>query len=165
MTGRFHTQAPRQARHLARIQRIAVYTATATAWASGALWLVFHYFLRRQGEFALEPHPLENWWLRLHGLCAFVLLWLAGLLWALHVRHALHWPQRRGSGLALMVAFCVLAPSGYLLYYANDGALREGMELAHWIAGLAVVVPVVLHALPSRRGRAARGRTTGITNA
>lgn len=164
MTTRSGPDAPRHTRQLTRVQRFAIYVTAGAAWFSGALWLVFHHFLRRQGEFALEPHPLENWWLRLHGLCAFVLLWLAGLLWALHARHAVRWPQRRGSGLALMVAFGVLASSGYLLYYANDGALRDGMELAHWITGLAVVVPVVLHALPPRRSRAARVRTGGVTD-
>src|SRR5215468_6376632 len=89
---------------LSRRQRTATYVALAAAWMSGALWLLFHYFLQRQGEFSLEPHPLEHWWLRLHGLCAFALLWLGGLLWALHVRHGLGWPRRRRSGLVIVFA-------------------------------------------------------------
>lgn len=134
-------------------QRIATYLVFLAAWSSGALWLVFHHFLRRQGEFALEAHPLEHWWLRLHGLCAFVLLWLGGVLWAQHVRHGLGWPQRRSSGLAILVAFCALAASGYLLYYADEGALRDVAGTLHWVLGLTLMIPVVAHALPSLRAR------------
>jgi len=147
-----HPHGPR----LAPQQRRAVYVACTAAWLSGALWLLFHYFLRRQGEFALEPHPLEHWWLRLHGLSAFALLWIGGLLWALHVRHALHWPQRRRSGLAIALAFCVLAASGYLIYYADEGSLRDAIGIAHWIVGLSLIVPVLAHALPGRRLRTPR---------
>ena len=55
---------------LSRAQRVATYAAFAAAWLSGTFWLLFHYFLQQQGEFALEPHPLEHWWLRLHGLAS-----------------------------------------------------------------------------------------------
>lgn len=137
-------------------QRQATYIAIMGAWLSGALWLLFHYFLQRQGEFAPEPHPLEHWWLRLHGLCAFVLLWLGGLLWAQHVRHGLRGLQRRGSGFTILIAFCLLASTGYLLYYADEGALRDASGVVHWVIGLGLALPVALHALPSpgaRRGR------------
>jgi hypothetical protein len=140
-------------------QRRLTYVCVGAAWLSGALWLVFHYVLQRQGEFALEPHPLEAWWLRVHGACAFVLLWLGGLLWAVHVRPGLRWPGRRTSGIAIMLAFCVLAATGYLIYYAEDGTLRDGVTIVHWVLGLALLLPLVLHLLPSvllRRQRRAR---------
>jgi hypothetical protein len=152
-----------QGTRLSRRQRTATYVAFSVAWLTGALWLLFHYFLRRQGEFALEPHPLEYWWLRLHGLCAFVLLWLGGLLWALHVRHGMGLAQRRRSGLAIVFAFCMLAASGYLIYYADEGVAHDLIVVLHWAIGLALVVPVALHALPSirvrRRDEAARRHT------
>jgi hypothetical protein len=156
-----------QGARLSRQQRIATYVVFAAAWLSGALWLLFHYFLRRQGEFALEPHPLEYWWLRLHGLCAFVLLWLGGLLWALHVRHGMGLAQRRRSGLAIVFAFCMLAASGYLIYYADEGVAHDLIGVLHWAIGLALAVPVGLHALPSlrarRRDEAARRHTKQLT--
>jgi hypothetical protein len=134
-------------------ERFVTYAAFTLAWLSGATWLVFHYFLQRKGEFALEPHPLEHWWLRLHGLCAFVLLWLAGLLWVRHVRPGLRWPPRRQSGLAIAFAFCALAATGYLLYYVDEGAPRDVIGVLHWAIGLALSLPVVVHALPSYRPR------------
>ena len=156
-----------QGSRLSRQQRGATYVVFAAAWLSGALWLLFHYFLRRQGEFALEPHPLEHWWLRLHGLCAFALLWLGGLLWGLHVRHGMSQPQRRPSGLAIVFAFCVLALSGYLIYYADEGVAQDLIGVLHWVIGLALAVPVALHALPSisarRRDEAARRDAKQLT--
>ena len=160
-----HTQRHHHGSGLTRRQRGATYGFFIAAWLSGTLWLIFHYFLQRQGEFALEPHPLEHWWLRLHGLCAFALLWLGGLLWALHVRHGLRWPQRRGSGLAIVSAFCLLGASGYLLYYADEGAPRDVVGVMHWSVGLALALPIVLHALPSYRARRMRERQTRLQQA
>lgn len=136
---------------LTRKQRVATYLAVTMAWLSGSMWLLFHYFLQRQGEFSLEPHPLEHWWLRLHGVCAFVLLWLGGLLWALHVRPGLRWPLRRRSGTAIAVVFCTLAATAYCLYYLDEGIFRDAAGVVHWVIGLALAVPVALHALPKRR--------------
>jgi hypothetical protein len=141
--------------HLSRAQRTVAHLLFGAAWISGVLWLLFHYFLRREGEFGIEPNPLEPWWLRLHGLCAFALLWLGGLLWALHARHAMRWPHRRASGLAIVFAFCALAATGYLLYYADAGVARDAVAIAHWAIGLSLVVPMAAHALP-RRARGPR---------
>jgi hypothetical protein len=131
----------------------ALYAIFGGAWVTGILWLVFHYFLMRQGDFGLEPHPLEAWWLRLHGACAFASLWLAGLLWAVHVRPALARPGRRRSGILLLVMLGVLAVSGYLLYYAIDDGVRDWTRLLHWLVGLSLAPVLIVHVL---RGRAKR---------
>lgn len=138
----------------ARHRRL-VYVTFAAVWLTGALWLVFHYFLRYQGEFGAEPHPLEAWWLRLHGAGAFVALWLGGVVWAVHVRHGLSRPKRRRSGIVLIAMFVVLAASGYLLYYVSEDALRDAVRLLHWLVGLSLVVPFLIHSLRARRVRKA----------
>ena len=150
MTSR-HGHKHQHGSRLSRGQRTATYVAFCSAWFTGAMWLLFHYFLQQQAEFGVEPHPLEHWWLRLHGLCAFVLLWLGGLLWALHVKPGMRWPRRRRSGLAIAVVFCALAATGYCLYYVDEGAFRDAAGVAHWIIGLGLAAPVALHALPKRR--------------
>ncbi|HEX7915770.1 hypothetical protein [Rudaea sp.] len=138
-----------------RYRRI-VYAAFAAIWLTGILWLIFHYFLQRLGEFGAEPHPLEAWWLRLHGAAAFVMLWLAGLLWAVHVRHGLARPKRRVTGIVLIAMFAVLVPSGWLLYYASDDALRDAVRLIHWLVGLALPLLLVVHVVRGRKRTAAR---------
>ena len=147
---------PQHSGRLSRSHRRLVYGILATAWLSGIFWLIFHYFLMRQGEFGAEPHPLEAWWLRLHGVAAFASLWLGGLVWALHVRTGLARPKRRISGILLIALFVVLAASGYLLYYAGDDALREAVRLVHWLVGVTLVVPFLMHSLRARSAKHAR---------
>ncbi|MBS0589931.1 MAG: DUF4405 domain-containing protein [Proteobacteria bacterium] len=157
MNGAGHERhARRRGEHGLRLSprhRHLVYAAFAAIWLSGILWLIFHYFLQRQGEFGAEPHPLEAWWLRLHGAAAFVALWLAGLLWAVHVRHGLARPKRRVTGIALIAMFVVLATSGWLLYYAGGDELRDAARLFHWLVGAALIVPFLIHSLRARRRR------------
>src|SRR3954468_9696141 len=123
----------------------ALYAAFAAAFLTGILWLIFHYFLQRQGEFGAEPHPLEQWWLRLHGACAFAMLWFGGLVWGTHARPALAQTRWRSSGLTIVVLIALLAASGYLLYYASDDAWRDAARLLHWVLGLLLAVPLLIH--------------------
>lgn len=147
--------APRPGVRLSRRRRRMVYTVATALWTSGALWLLFHYFLKVQGDFGVQPHPLEAWWLKLHGACAFAALFLGGLLWAAHVRPGLSLRRRRRSGLTIVGAWLVLALTGYLLYYLSDEDWRSGVGIVHWVVGLALAVPLVLHSLRGRRQRLA----------
>ena len=142
---------------LAPGHRRFAYAAIAAIWLSGVLWLVYHYGLQREGSFGLEPHPLEAWWLRLHGLAAFVSLFAFGLLWGVHIRAGLAFARRRLSGLLLLVLLVVLSLSGYLLYYAGEEMLRDAVRVAHWVIGLALLPPFVVHVMRARKQRGARG--------
>ena len=139
-------------------RKAALYGAFAALFGTGILWLVFHYFMVRQGEFGPQPHPLELWCLRLHGACAFLLLWFAGVLWGTHARPGLQQPRWRGSGVAILVLLGVLAVSGYLLYYATDDTLREIVRLLHWLAGLTLAIPLLIHVVGVRRSKRQRQR-------
>lgn len=142
---------------LARGHRRFTYATIAAVWLSGVLWLVYHYAMQREGSFGPEPHPLESWWLRLHGLAAFVSLFAFGLLWGVHIRAGLAFARRRLSGLLLLILLVVLSLSGYLLYYAGDEAMRDVVRVVHWVFGLALLLPFVVHVLRARRQRDARG--------
>jgi len=148
---RFHSPThptAARARLSPRRERL-VYVVFGLLWASGVGWLAFHYFLRQSGEFGEMPNPLEPWWLRLHGAAAFAGLWLIGLLWAIHLVPA--WKaRRRSSGIVLGVATALLVLSGYLIYYVGDEGARDAIVLAHWLVGLALPLPLLLHALRGR---------------
>ncbi|MFC5489484.1 hypothetical protein [Dokdonella soli] len=156
---RFHQPAhPALARaRLSPRREALVYWILGLLWTSGIGWLVFHYFLRQAGEFGEMSHPLEAWWLRLHGAGAFAGLWLIGLLWAIHLVPG--WKsRRRPSGIVLSGLLSVLVLSGYLLYYAGGDRMHEVVALVHWLVGLALPLPLLLHGL---RGRRARGSQRG----
>ena len=116
-------------------------------WGSGGLWLIFHYFLRRPGPWGPEPHMLEPWWLRLHGLFAFATLWLIGLLCALHIARAWQSGRHRWSGSILFAWLLVLTLTGYLLIYAGEDGVWGLVSPSHWIAGLALPVAYGVHRL------------------
>ena len=150
---------PASARTRLSLRREAlVYGVFGLLWISGVGWLVFHYFLRLASEFGEMPHPLEAWWLRLHGAGAFAGLWLIGLLWAIHLVPG--WKsRRRPSGVVLSALTAVLVLSGYLLYYAGGDRVHAVVALAHWLVGLALPLPLLLHGVRGRRAREG-GRTT-----
>jgi len=130
-----------------------VYAGFALLWVSGALWLAFHYFFRVEGDFGPAAHPLEAWWLRLHGLMAMAALVLAGSLAPNHIRLAWNRRKNLGSGVS-MLAFAVwLAASGYALYYFSSDANAAWLSLVHWIAGLALPTVLVAHIQSGRKRR------------
>ena len=141
-------------------RRRLLYAAFALAFASGVLWLVFHYFLQQPGEFGPAPHALEIWWLRLHGVAAFLMLVYAGLLWGTHARPGLkHGAGWRRSGLAIVGLLVLLGSSGYLLYYLGDDDWRDAARVVHWSLGLALALPLGVHLIGVRRAR--RAKDTG----
>lgn len=121
---------------LGKGRRIALYVICLGVWVSGGLWLLFHYFLAKQGEFGPTANPVEPWWLKLHGAFSFAALWLFGLLWGIHITKL--WPHRRSrwSGGGLTGIFALLVVTGYLLYYVADDRARSFISALHWVIGL-----------------------------
>lgn len=128
----------------------ALYAIFLTLWLSGALWLLFHYFLQAQGDFGPQPHPLQQWWLRLHGLAAFATLVAIGSVLPIHARRAWQLKKNRASGLSMKVVSFWLAITGYALYYFSSDDNAAWLPMLHWIVGLALPLLLVLHI---KRGR------------
>lgn len=141
---------------LSPLHRRLAYATFAALWASGAAWLLFHYFLYTEGEFGPAAHPLEAWWLRLHGLAAMLALVALGSLATHHMRIA--WGRRRNlrTGLPMLALSAWLAATGYALYYFTSDDNAAWLPRLHWIAGLALPVWLFIH-VPRRRPQRARG--------
>jgi predicted permease len=133
-----------------------VYWSGALLLVSGTLWLLFHYFLRVHGQFGEAPHPLESWWLRLHGAAAMLGLVVLGSLLPVHVRRG--WHQRRNllAGTILGAVGLLLIASGYALYYFGGEELRPWISAFHWMVGLSALPLLVWHI---SRGREASSRS------
>ncbi len=126
-------------------RKVTVYAVSAGLWASGAVWLIFHYFLRAPSEFGPTPNPLEPWWLKLHGAFAFAALWMFGLLCAAHVGNGWTSGRRRWSGALTLGVAAILGLSAYFLYYVGDDGLRQAAAYVHWILGLGTPVLLIWH--------------------
>ena len=133
--------------------RRAVYAVMATLAGSGILWLLYHQFLRIATPFGEGPHPLEVWWLRLHGLAAMLALIALGSLLATHVRRAWRQHRNRHSGAVLGIVLAVLIGTGYALYYFGSEETRPAISAVHWCLGLAVVAVLLTHIGHGRRAR------------
>jgi hypothetical protein len=134
-----------------RRHRRALYGVFLGVWMSGALWLLFHYFLTTPGAFGPAPNPLEKWWLRLHGLFAFATLVVTGSVLPVHARGAWQKNKNRATGVLMKSWMLWLAASGYALYYFSSEANEAWLPPLHWMAGLALPPLLWAHI---RRGRA-----------
>jgi cation transport ATPase len=121
---------------------------------SGVLWLAFHYMLTVPGEFGESRHPLEAWWLRLHGAAAMAFLVAWGTLLPIHIRRA--WQLRRNyrTGVVMFSVVTVLVTTGYGLYYASGENLRLWMSVIHWGIGITAMPALILHVLIGKRSAA-----------
>ena len=142
--------APRPQQRLGHVQERWVYAAGAALALSGLGWLVCHYLLHPPGP---GPHPLEVWWLRLHGLALILFLAVLGSVLPVHVRYGWRHHMNRVSGALVLGVAGLLALSGYGLYYLVDDDLREWTSIAHWIAGLAAIILLLTHVVLGKRRR------------
>jgi hypothetical protein len=128
--------------------------ATGTVLAlSGALWLLFHYFVRIPGQFGDTSHVLEYWWLRIHGISAAAFLIGFGSVLPGHVRRAWAGRRNRISGASFVSLLVLLMATGYALYYTADDGARALLSVLHWGVGLGIPVLMAWHIW---RGRAWR---------
>lgn len=134
----------------------AFYLIGVGVWLSGGLWLLFHYFLTKQGEFGPQSNPLEPWWLKLHGAFAFAAIWFFGLLWASHITVAWPFRRRRLSGSVLAAVILWLIVSGYLLYYVANDTARSILSVSHWAIGLACPLLYWAHRVRKKRTQGPR---------
>ncbi|MEO1767287.1 hypothetical protein [Thiobacter aerophilum] len=141
---------------LPRNHRRALNLVFFGVWLSGGLWLLFHHFLAVPSPFGPTPHPLEKWWLRLHGGFAFATLVVMGSVLPVHARGAWQRQRNRITGLMMQAWLVWLAATGYALYYFSSEANEAWLPLLHWIAGLALPLMLTLHVKRGRARAAAR---------
>lgn len=128
-------------------------------------WMI--YFCRPSDPYALVNHPLQPQTQHLHILVAPFLVFALGVIWHDHA-----WPyfrrgrpQRRRSGLSLILTAAPMVVSGYLIQTAVDPAWRQAWVVVHlvtsglWVLGYLAHQAVSLRrmALRRRSGRWARG--------
>jgi hypothetical protein len=130
---------------LPRLRRYTLYGVCMGVWLTGAVWLIYHYFLRTQGRFGLVNNPLEVWWLRLHAAFSFWAIWMFGLLWGIHIVRGWNANWRRWSGGTVVGFAAVLILTGYGLYYITGESWRSWTSLTHWILGLAALAVFFVH--------------------
>ena len=133
---------------LSRWRRWEIYVVGSLGWATGALWLLYHYFVRVEDKLGFEaPHPLEHWWLVLHAAASFCAIWIFGVLWPIHVKRSWKAKIRRLTGGALFGVTTWLTLTGFALYYIGSDTWRSLTSISHWAVGLAALAVFLWHLL------------------
>jgi hypothetical protein len=128
-------------------QRVWLYVSGLVLLATGSAWLVLHYARASDSL----PDPLEPWTMRLHGLAAFVAIFVFGTLAAAHIpqgwrfSHRMHWDGQRSSGVLLCTLAACVVLTGYLLYYFAPDSIRPILGWLHAGLGTAMTVIVLAH--------------------
>jgi len=125
----------------------------AILFMSGLLWLGFHYLVTVKTDFGEGPHPLQQWWLKLHGLAAMATLVIVGSLLPGHVRKAWQHHQNRLSGGTMVAWATTLTLTGYALYYFGSEMSRPIISATHWVMGIAALPLLIAHIISGRRTR------------
>lgn len=138
---------------LPKWRRWTVYSVSLAVWITGALWLIYRYFMRTEGKFGYKADPLEHWWLIMHAGFSVWAVALFGLLWSIHIVHGWNANWKRWSGGFITGFAFILILTGYSLYYLSED-WRTWTSYTHWILGLAALAVFFIHwlskAVPKR---------------
>ncbi len=141
--------------HLGPSARRQVLAACGLVALSGVMWIVIGWNLDAENY----TDPLRAWRHRvlvLHGVAAYVLLWIVGRLYALHQQGNWRAQRNRASGLAMSAVLLLLAGSGLTLYYPPHEDWRDALSMLHQVLGVALVLLLPLHVLLARKDRQRR---------
>jgi len=147
------------AMRLGFLHQAYLYATGALLVLSGALWLLFHYFVRIPGEFGEKPHAIEPVLLIIHGLFAAAFLIGFGSVLPGHVRRAWNGRRNRISGSIFFALLTILIASGYALYYTGDESARIAISALHWVVGLGIPALMGWHIWRGRAWRKIRADT------
>lgn len=127
--------------------RWSVYGVTILFTLTGIVWLIAHFWLRKEGDI---EHPIEPWMLRLHGMTVFVGMFMYGSLLRPHITKAWSAKMNRWTGVVVSVVLGALVISGYLLYYAGSEETRPIISIVHWAIGLLLPIWLPIHVWKGR---------------
>lgn len=130
-----------------------IYAATGLLAGTGGAWLLLDRFGKVQGDFGPEPSPALPWMLLIHGSAAYAFTIIAAMLVPVHMRLGWRSGRNRPSGLLLVAISLFLLLSGLALYYSTAETIRSAASLAHWVIGLAIPIPILIHLV---RGKGSR---------
>ncbi len=129
------------------IERWSLHLGALLTGLSGLLYGWLRYYGRVQGEFGMEPHPLQGLVQHLHVLAAPLLLFALGMAVRGHLATKLRTGTREGRGTGLGLAFLILpmVAAGYLVQVATAPGWRLAYAWVHGVASLLFLLAYLVH--------------------
>jgi hypothetical protein len=133
-------------------QKRAIYFSVAGLTLTGVGWLGLH-FLSMQAISELPPwrSPMQ-WLIKLHVAIALLGLVAFGSLISSHISMGWKMNQSRFTGVANLTFWVCLTMTGYLLWYAPEGAMKQSSVWLHWALGVGMPIGLVHHLRRSSKG-------------
>ncbi|SDB85328.1 hypothetical protein SAMN05421733_102208 [Acinetobacter boissieri] len=108
------------------------------------------YFAYSQDWKGYDPSEMTVYSLKLHGVCASMMLILIGTLIPIHIQRSLETKRNVKSGIPTLVFMLLLAFSGVGLYYSGEGWIGV-VKLIHIWVGILVIGLIPFHIWLGRR--------------
>jgi len=120
---------------------------------SGVVLAVMVYLLKPVDQWSIVNHPMQPVVQHAHVLAAPLMVFVLGILWAVHV--TAKWqaggPEGRKTGMVLAVMTLPMIVSGYLFQVAVEPMWRTVWEVSHLTSSALWLVILAVHVARSLR--------------
>jgi MFS family permease len=134
-------------------ERWSLHVGTLLTGLSGLIYGWMRYFGKVQGEFGIEPHPLQGLAQHLHVLAAPLLLFALGMMVRGHLYTKLKSGNREGrrTGIGLGILILPMVAAGYLVQVVTSPTWRLTFAWVHGVASLLFLIGYLRHGLRAWR--------------
>lgn len=131
------------------LERWSLYLGALLTGLSGLAYGWLRYFGQVQGEFGIEPHPLQGLVQHLHVLAAPLLLFALGMMVRGHLYTKLKAGTREGRRTGIGLGFLILpmVGAGYLVQVVTVPTWRLSFAWVHGVASLLFLIGYLGHGL------------------
>ncbi|ESK40164.1 hypothetical protein P256_00604 [Acinetobacter nectaris CIP 110549] len=129
---------------LPKIQQTSLYVVWTILSITGL------YFAYTQDWKMYDPSVWTTYTLKLHGICASLMLILIGTLIPIHIQLSLEVKRNIKSGIPMLVTMLLLAFSGVALYYSGEAWMATAKMVHIWI-GILVIIILPVHIFLGRK--------------
>ena len=129
------------------LERWSLHLGALLTGLSGLAYGWLRYYARVQGEFGIEPHPLQGLTQHFHVLAAPLLLFALGMAVRGHLTSKLRAGTREGRRTGLGLGFLILpmVAAGYLVQVAMAPGWRLAWAWVHGVASLLFLIAYLVH--------------------
>lgn len=120
----------------------SLYALLTTSWLSGIVFFILNNWVRIEGDFGQQKHPLQFKILVIHAISAFLILMIIGSILTNHIPMAWKTKRLRKIGVILTTVIVVQIVTAFLLYYMGDVG-RDYVVYIHLSIGL--ILPIIIY--------------------
>ena len=136
------------------VLRWAFHGAAVIVAGSGVVLAVMIYLIKPTDQWSVVNHPWQPFVLHAHVLAAPLMVFVFGVLWAVHVQPRLQSgaPEGRRTGLIMSVTTPAMIASGYLVQVTVEPVWSAVWEVSHLVSSALWLLVLVVHVGGSLKG-------------